>query len=609
LKGKVLGIILLLLSNTPILADEIDSSLVSFKQNLNNYLWRFILNYSKDWEKRKRLLVVEEFTSSLLKTTTAGNKWKDDQQFKFSFIYNPQPGWEWFLSTISSLYMDRQSVFHKENDIKTTCGRVGLRFKPVNPVKVSLLGGIKWDERFQQKDSGLTYGFDFELTRLNLGGYNNDLCLKTEGDNLGERRERDFSLDYQVGRTFYPETSDSLRFFYGRRRRSYYISTQGDIETREERLSRLDNRLTYKLAPRANLLWIWTVFKREVTIDQITDGDVTGKKERIDQGSQNFARISYQGHRFRASVGISYHTKVENYKLSSFKRTPFSTPFGTLDNESSRFTLHSLISLTLSTSDSLAFYASASRFKYDTPDTTNFDDRDEVRFNFNLVGTHRFSPFLKLELTAGVNLHHLVYIFGERSADNNWTRIFRISPTIQYQPWERLHLMQRFEVLANYVDYDFEQNFPEVRSFAFRKFSLTDSLSFTLTDKTILDVYYRLDLEENGRLLWEEWAEEPFLSRNNHSLDIRLNYNSGQCLSLSSGVTLFRRTEWRYRTDPGGINKEKIKEFNSFGPTLKLRYILGDNLQIRLFASRLAVKDRRREYFIDNFEINLHWLL
>lgn len=609
MKGKVLGIILFLL-NTPILANEIDSSLVSFKQNLNNYLWRFILNYSKDWERRKRLLLVEEFTSSLLRTATAGNKWKDDHQFKFSFIYNPQSAWGCFLSTLSSIYMDRQSVFHKENDIKTTSARIGLRFKPVKAVKVSLMGGINWDERLQQKDNGITYGFDFEVTGLNLREYNNNLRLKTEGDNLGERKQRDFSFSYQVGRTFYPETSDSLRFFYSRRKRSYYISTQGDIETREERLNRLANRLTYKLTPRVKLLWIWSIFKREVTVDQIIHGYLTGKRQRVDQGNQNLVRILYQSHKLRALMGISYIATTEDYKISSFKRTPFSTPFGTLDNRGSRLVFHSLISLALSASDSLTLYASASRFKYDTPDTSNFDDRDELRIDFNLMGNHRFSPFLELELTAGVNLHHLVYIFGERSADNNWTRIFRISPTIQYQPWERLHLMQRFEVLANYVDYDFEQTFPEVRSFVFRRFSLTDSLGLKLTDKTILDIYYRLDLEENGRLLWEEWAEEPLLSRNNHSLDIHLNYNSGQSLSLSSGVTLFRRTEWRYGTDPQGTSKKKVKEFTSFGPTLKLRYILTDNLQIRFSASRLAVKDTgRRKYSIDNFEINLHWLL
>jgi hypothetical protein len=125
------------------------------------------------------------------------------------------------------------------------------------------------------------------------------------------------------------------------------------------------------------------------------------------------------------------------------------------DNKSYLLGIENFTGWRFQPSDSLAFGTSLSRLQYDTSDTSNFDDRDEFRLDFRLSEWHSFSHRLRMQVDFIASLYHLAYIFGERSADNNWNRIFRIVPKIFFIINSSVICQQNFEVLANYVDYDF----------------------------------------------------------------------------------------------------------------------------------------------------------
>ena len=122
--------------------------------------------------------------------------------------------------------------------------------------------------------------------------------------------------------------------------------------------------------------------------------------------------------------------------------------------------------------DSLSMMFLISRFQHDTPDSNNFDDRDEYRATAILGYSHWFSPVLRIGFEAKLNLHHLVYIFSERSVNNNWNRILQLASSIKYRPSPMFVWSQQVELSANYTNYDFEELQSQIRSFVFRKFSL-----------------------------------------------------------------------------------------------------------------------------------------
>jgi len=104
------------------------------------------------------------------------------------------------------------------------------------------------------------------------------------------------------------------------------------------------------------------------------------------------------------------------------------------DNTARRTTVAGNLTWAVSRSHSVLLSGSSGLLRYDTPSELNLDDRDELLFVFNAATLHALSPYLKVRLSATVNLNHVVYVFAARSANNNWNRVWKLSPCIEYKP-------------------------------------------------------------------------------------------------------------------------------------------------------------------------------
>jgi hypothetical protein len=214
-------------------------------------------------------------------------------------------------------------------------------------------------------------------------------------------------------------------------------------------------------------------------------------------------------------------------------------------------------------------------------------------------------------LLARVNLYHMVYIFGERSADNNWNRIFVLRPGLNFKPSSSLKLHQSFEVLANYVDYDFEDPNVQTRSFVFRKFAMTDSLQWRIMPRTRLSFNYRLQLEENGQLYWERWAQNLIANRVKQWFHVSWQYQLPGRIYLTPGYTIYKRDEWRFSSQlPARTQeKEKVSTYMSHGPVLKIHVTPRPNLRLFVDATRYKVSvTDQNDYFVNNIDVGLHWI-
>lgn len=585
---------------------------LGFRQEFNTYLWNGDFSATHNLGNRWQFLMQEQYRTSMLQVQSDEDKWTDDQSLRLGLMFELLPSIIFQANLSSVVFLDKQSGLG--NDFRTHWGSCGLTIIPLDRLVANLKAGPKLDSHFARNDRGLSYSLDMTASNFQWDGYDNSLHLALGEDRFAIRRNNDFNIDYNVQKEFVPGTSDSLRVYSLNRRRDNYASALGDIESLREDLKGFDNMLSYKVAGGVQLNINSTLQYRDVQVLSYSGDAQERQRKRSDQIYNNGLVLFAARGPFHGTTNFSYSTQQQRYDIKvNNSNLPFSqrTAFVAPDNKSGRLFLSTDLTAALGRADSLSAYFSVSRYQYDTPDTSNFDDHDELRINSRMTYRHRLNPNLTFELQAGVNLYHLVYIFGERSADNNWNRIFRLEPSVDYFPSARFRLKQSFEVLANYVDYDFEDQNVLTKSFVFRKFAIDDSLRWSLSRRSTMTVDYRLQLEENGQLSWEQWTERILVTRQSHWSRALLNYSATARLGIALGYSYYLRYEWQHKIDSFGIErKEKNLAFASYGPILRFWYVSSNRLRLTLDSARQAVDSgSQKRYYINTIDLRLNWYL
>ena len=581
---------------------------LGFRQEFNTYLWTVNAALDKQVSQKLRFSFAENVRTSLLRIASEGDRWKDDQNLDMKISYLLTPQLRATTQATSIIFLDKQSGFF--NNVRSHAGFAGFSYSPNPRINAAFSLGPKWDSRYNQNDRGLSFSADANAANIDLSGYDNNLSFALGEDRFDRRTNSNLRANYRVSRQFAQGAADSLSVYLSNQRRDNYVSLVGDIESQREDLKGAKNILFFDIGNGINLSLATQLDFKNVELLQYGETSESRRRKRHDQRIANDVHININRNLVRGRVDFSSWIQEQRYDLDvSNSDRPFSarTAFITPDNASSRLLLSTSLSSNISVRDSLAGYASVSKYQYDTPDTTNFDDRDELRINTRFSWTHALDPALKIELLAGVNLYHMVYIFGERSADNNWNRIFLLRPSIEYQPEKRFRLHQEFEVLANYVDYDFEDTNLQTRSFVFRKFAMTDSLFWQLSSHTSLLFDYRLQLEENGQLYWDAWSEKIIVDRIKQWAHIYWRYFVMRRFQLSPGYTVYKRDEWRYKEIiRGSQQREKAGTYISHGPKLRLLYSPGPNIHVVVDATRYKVEfSGQNDSFVNNIELDV----
>ncbi|MBK7867094.1 MAG: hypothetical protein IPJ75_08955 [Ignavibacteriales bacterium] len=183
-------------------------------------------------------------------------------------------------------------------------------------------------------------------------------------------------------------------------------------------------------------------------------------------------------------------------------------------NEGIKNNVASQVFLTLSSIFLISNYdrmdLSLSHFKlrYDTPSSENIDERDELLSQLRLRYTRQLNANLSLFAGFDFSYGKLVYILAARSSNNNTNRIFRLNTGYAFTG-RRLKNYGTFEILANYMVYDFEDLNPGFKSFSFRQISLVDSAVVVLTKELNFEFSGFYKLSEQGDLKWNDYRIKP----------------------------------------------------------------------------------------------------
>ena len=232
--------------------------------------------------------------------------------------------------------------------------------------------------------------------------------------------------------------------------------------------------------------------------------------------------------------------------------------------------------------DTLSASFSGIVLRYDTPSDENNDDRDELSLISALSYSHRHSDMLTSRITLETQLEHLVFLRAERSAQNNWNRVIRLSPRIEITTRSFI-ARPTFEVLANFTSYDFENQIITSPSFSFRQMSYRDSLIWRLSSQEYLDLGIVTRYYERGRFRWNSFSETP--QDENVELFCRLllfhapNFSDPNGTQVGVGARVYSLSSRPAGTPLPG--QETLRQ--SFAPETVIRFAAGPrtNLELR----------------------------
>lgn len=587
---------------------------LGFQQNLNSYYWLSQINYNRAIFNTGFFELQENFNSSLIRLNMNDHKWKDDQQFSVRMQIPASSRLGLRFSASANSFTDRLSGL--VNDIKTNWAMVGFLYRPIPKVALTSDIGYKYDDRLARIDRGFTYNIQLKTDSLVFNDYENRFSLLNKSDQYSIRSNKDLELQYNVKKYFQYGTVDSLAIHYSRIRRDNYDPFERDqfyIETLAEENKGFQNSLTYGVHSNVFLGVNTKLNQRVSSVEKHFKGNVIDARSKNDFQSENELTMSMYQKSMILNLALKYESNHQKNDVpDSLKNKKFSKYFYYIspDFQSSRLTLSTMSKFYLFTSDTLQLNGSISRFSYDTPEN-NMDDRDEFRLNVSVSEIHHFAENLTLVLNGSVNLYHLVYIFSERSANNNWMRIFRLFPQVVYRPNKNITIAQYLEILANYVDYDYETGTTttNLKSYVFRRFSLTQEIQARLSRQTDIFLNYKLELEENGKLDWDRWTEYLLMHRKNQWLRFNFNFKLKDHFIVSPGFILHNRVEQRNNLAslPGSYLAQG-GNITSFGPTFKFMYQPHHRLNLSLQATRRAVTMvSEKKQFINHIDLSLSW--
>ena len=163
------------------------------------------------------------------------------------------------------------------------------------------------------------------------------------------------------------------------------------------------------------------------------------------------------------------------------------------------------------------------------------------------------------------------------------------------------------------MDYDFEEKMTplDTRSFVFRKLMSQHILHYYISRRIAFSVNYKLELEENGKLFWNEWTEMIITTRQNHYTNIYFDVKLFPGSTFSLGAVLFKRNAKLNIVDSSESSSfSNNNNYISYGPSIKINYIPHSKLNLS-FSGIRRVLDRRnqQDYFINNINVNLLWYM
>ena len=488
--------------------------------------------------------------------------------------------------------------------------------------------GYKLEDQFGERNRGPVVNGEFNIYNLNISDYLVDGQLRLGYENLDPRKNSWVSSRLYFEKSYKDNLAkNEFEGIFARTKKGYYFpadvysmqqfNINNNIENRTEYVLKAFDRFDYTISDHVDYyMTVNPVYRDVQKINQYLPVITTAAPSIYDTDLLDFsidgeAALRFNFSKINYQLKASYTERNQQYLLVNPARInrnfvdQIQKLEATKNSSSALFKLSGDIAYDMSLSNRFSLSGSASILKYDTPSKDNYDDRDEQ--NFLVYLSHRYNNLKNLELTTSidVNLYHTVYIFGQKSANNNWNRVIRLTSRNVFTPVSWIRNLGQFIVLANYTVYDFEDVISTVKSYSFRQLNLKDSLIVTPLTHFGVDIYGEVKLFERGELNWREFSQRPVNYFEDKIINSELNYFFNKFTTISAGYRFFQETRYNYAA---GV-KVFDTYFRTSGPFARLSVYWKKNSRIDLITSYDYYKygDATPSTAYSNTSINVLW--
>lgn len=591
----------------------------SLEKRLNTYNLRSNLGYS--YNTNSFFLGIDENYFSSLVSATDKNI-KDEQAVSIIGDYKYSSLLRFGILMQNNIYSnDRKIAINQASNIYST---FFTKISPFDQLVITPYGGYSINKQVKEDDRGAIYGGNVKLDRYYFNDFQITSNLKLQNEDISPRKNSLQIASVRVKNDLDLSITNLIEADFSNTRKDFYFDTDSltskmfnisrNIQSRTEKKYYLEERIyNSKFASDIHFDFSGRVSLRDIGRETkyknlsnigLSSFDTKIEEFRIDLSGTT----EYRSETFFGKLRVDYSEREE---IHSAKNLDNANPIlfqqrseleKKKNNSAEYTTISAAGNYSFTRKDNFSFSILHRKLVYNTPSEENFDDRDEllsiVRLSYNRTFNHLFNFFANLE----GSLNHIVYVFAERSSNNNIRRIIKLSSGGEFSG-SRLYSRNIFEVIANYTSYDFEDISPNSRSFSFRQFSAKDSTSLKFYNNVYIDFTGYVKLSEQGDFDWKNFANRPDRFLAEYYLEPMFKIKNG-IINMGIGLRYFILQTFGYNNNNLKFLSDK---YSSIGPITNFNLIM-PNLILQLYGWYEFIRSERNiNNELANLTISINW--
>lgn len=568
----------------------------SYEKQLNTHSFNVLAKYffsSKDLFFGFK----ENFNSTIIKTNSTNVK---DEQYlwslaQYSFNERIKVGFHFN----NNIYSDDRNIGLNKASLLTTS--FYLKYIPIEKFQITPFVGFEQNNQIGISDIGLIFGAEGNIDQYETGDFEINSLFKLHNENISPRINSLRILSFDLKNNFEKNFSNTVSAYYSQQRRDFYFLADqitasefdiiNNIQSRTEssyfiqdkiQFLPADSPISFELQGRV----AWRGIDRETRFISTKSVSNSNYDTKIEEFKLEFASLAeYNSKDFLFSLRFSFSERDEKHQPVRYEGLSTLTfeerkRLEEQKNNSSQLANLSLSSIwSLSSNDRIILNLFHRKLIYNTPGEENYDDRDELLSIGRIMYEHQFNNYFKAFVNFEASLNKTIYIFSERSANNNLKRTLKFSTGGVFQTG-KLSSMNSAEVSANYTVFDYEELNPNFRSYSFRQFAFRDSSQFRLSPTTNILFTGYVKLSEQGDFKWSNFTGKPQRYLQEIYAEPKFNYDYYGVV-IGIGVRYFTLTTFNYKN---GTTKTKSSNYQSIGPLAEITYFLASRMSLKLLG-------------------------
>jgi len=567
----------------------------NFNKQLNTYRLRAGLDLDKNIGKLN-LYIKELFNSTLIRANE--NNIRSEHSLFINSTYRFKKKIDLGLLINNNLLTDDRDIGINKASLSSIT--FYTKYSPSGNIFFSPFLGYSNNTQIGQTDYGYIYGLEGLMDDYLISDMKFNSMLRLINEDILPRKNNVRTFNIQLENNFESNIKNSFLVKYSSNRKDFYFiadtntaaafNIKNNIQSRIETDYYFENRIGNDLSSN-KIKWniagrlLWRTIDRDtrykpfpIKNTSLFDTKINELKIEIENS------ISYTSSFLNGVFRFLYNERDEK----NISKNPEANPSSLFEekselesrknNNAKRLTLTLSGNLKLSKTDNLNFSLFQNKLTYDTPSTKNFDDRDELLSIMRIQYLKIFTPYFEGFINADATINKTVYIFSEKSSNNNTNRVFSLETGGKYSG-KNVTTTNSFTVSANYTVFSFEDINPNFKSYSFRQFTARDSTSIKFTKRISFLTYNYIKLSEQGNLRWNEFTTTPTRYLKEIFSETKFIVKPSS-LSYAIGLRIFQLNTYNYK----GSDKIIDSEFLSIAPLTEIKIELEDILFFRIYG-------------------------